>query len=58
MVAQRWFCQGQKRWRKEHGLIIGMRNEQTDPLILQAGKLLLGGSHSVEPGRDEQEWND
>lgn len=38
MIPQLRPCQRQHRRRKEHSLIIGMRNQQTYPLIVQTRK--------------------
>lgn len=53
MVARLWSRERQDRRRKEHGLVIRVRNQEADALVLQRGETRLddtGGVH-VEHGQ-------
>jgi hypothetical protein len=58
MVTQLWRCESQNSRRKEHSLVIGMRNEQTYSLILQSWGACLSHGHRVEPRRDNDNGNE
>jgi hypothetical protein len=38
VIAKLWTRQSQQCWRKEHGFIVGMGNEEHDALSLQRGE--------------------
>lgn len=52
MVSQLRICQREDRGRKKHSLVIGMRNEQTDPLVSQLGESGPRHVDSVHPRCD------
>ena len=60
MVPQTGIRQRQERRRKEHSLIIGMRNQQADSLIPELWKPRFRDGDSVQPARnhDEREGQD
>lgn len=53
MIAQARLGQGQDGRGEEHGLIVGVGDEQTDAFVTQAGELAAGHGDGVQPGRDE-----
>lgn len=52
MVTQCWVGERQNRRRKEHGLIVGMRNEEAYSFVDQLGEGGLRDRNGVEPGCD------
>jgi len=55
MVPQTRIRQRQHRGRKEHGLIIRMRNQQTDPLVPELGEARARDGDGVQPAGDGEE---
>jgi hypothetical protein len=55
MIAQFRLCQGQESRGKEHSLVIGMGNEQTDPLVPQSWEFRLRYRGGVKPGGDDDD---
>lgn len=54
MVARVWSCQGQNRRRKEHGFVIGMRNEQADALVQDLGEAGLDEPRDIDVDARQQ----
>ena len=55
MVPQTWIGQRQHRGRKEHGLIIRVRNQQTDALVPELGEARARDGDGVQPAGDGDE---
>jgi hypothetical protein len=49
MIPQLWIRQRKDRGRKKHSLVIGMRNEQTDPLVSQFGEPGARHADGIDP---------
>jgi len=43
MITQLWFGERQNRWRKEHGLIIRVCDQQTYPLVVEPWEVARKG---------------
>lgn len=56
MIAQFRSCQCQHRWRKEHGLVVRMCDQETYPLVVQPGK--IAGERGGRSGREAPENED
>lgn len=52
MISQFWIRQCQEGGRKEHGLVIGMRNEKTYALVAQFGEAAARNVDGIQPGSD------
>ena len=55
MVPQTGIRQRQERRRKEHSLIIWMRDQETYALIPQLGELGPRNGYRVQPARDDDD---